>query len=394
MLLLRPSPLPLNTSRTEILLQIKEKGLLRQPNPMKATHKDWSKYYRFHRDYDHDMEECRDLQNQIEDLIRRGHLGHYLKEPREVTPRPRGSVERQIDVISGGPVAGGNSSTAKKAYARSAIEKHPRPELEPEITFGAGEVERSHHDDALVISIRIANARVKRVMVDTESSADVLYLNAFKKLGLTKEDLNPIASALIGFTEDSISPLGTTIFPVTIGEEPRAKTIITTFMVVNLPSAYNVILGRSTLNKLKAVVSTYHRAIKFPTSVGIEEFRSDPGESRRCYLIAVTLSERSCPCQFSDPREGAMASMRLEPPEQLTEVPLKRNQPDLTMKIRMVLPEANQLQLIDFLRENVNVFTWSPREMPGINLGVTQHQLNIDLEARPVKQRPRKFAPG
>nr|XP_009420911.1 PREDICTED: uncharacterized protein LOC104000553 [Musa acuminata subsp. malaccensis] len=310
----RPPPLPLNAPRTEIFLQIREKGLLRPPNPVKTTHKDRSKYCRFHRDYGHDKEDCRDLQNQIEELIRRGYLGHYLKEPREATPRPMIPVERHIDVIFGGPAAGGSSSTARKSYARSTVEKRPRPKLEPEISFGAEEVERSHHDDALVISIQIANTRVRRVMVDTGSSANVLYLDAFKKLGLSTKDLSPMSSALTGFTGDSISPLGTTTLPVTIGEEPRTKTIMTTFMVVDLPSAYNAILGRPTLNKLKAVVSTYHRAIKFPTSVGTGESRSDPGESRRCYLIAVTLPKKAR-TQDPDPREEVVPPTRLEPPE-------------------------------------------------------------------------------
>ncbi|XP_065003886.1 uncharacterized protein LOC135636193 [Musa acuminata AAA Group] len=281
---------------------------------MRATYKNRSKYCRFHRDHGHDTEDCHDLQNQIEELIRRGYLGRYLKEPREATPRPRMPVERQVDVIIGGPAAGGGSSSARKSYARSSVEKRPRPELEPEISFGAEEGERSHHDDALVISIQIANARVKRVMVDTGSSADVLYLDAFKRLGLPTEDLIPISSALTGFTGDSISPLGTTTLPVTIGEEPRTRTIMTTFMVVNLPSAYNVILGRPTLNKLKVVVSTYHRAIKFPTLAGVGESRSDPGESRRCYLTAVSLPKRACP-HIPDPREEAATPTHLEPPE-------------------------------------------------------------------------------
>nr|XP_009387003.1 PREDICTED: uncharacterized protein LOC103974013 [Musa acuminata subsp. malaccensis] len=172
-----------------------------------AARRDQSKYCRFHWDHGHDTEDYRDLQNQIEALIRRGHLRCYLKS-REATPRPRGPTERQIDVISGGPVTGGNIMTARKAYTRSTMEKHPRPEHEPKITFGAGEVERSHHDDALVISIQIANARVKRVMVDTRSSADVLYFDTFKRLDLTEGDLTPVASALIGFTGDSISPSG------------------------------------------------------------------------------------------------------------------------------------------------------------------------------------------
>ena len=107
-----------------------------------------------------------------------------------------------------------------------------------------------------MIFIQVANARVKRVMVDIGSSADVLYFDAFKKLSLTEGDLTPMASTLTRFTGDSISLLGTTVIPITIGEEPRAKTILTTFMVVDLPSTYNVILGRPTLNKLKAVVST------------------------------------------------------------------------------------------------------------------------------------------
>ncbi|XP_065049559.1 uncharacterized protein LOC135679581 [Musa acuminata AAA Group] len=178
-LLPRPPPLPLKTSCIEIFLQIREKGLLRHPHPMRTTHKDRSKYCRFHRDYDYDTEDCHDFQNQIEGLIRRGHLGRYLREPEEATLCHKELVERQIDVISGGPAAGGNSSTARKAYARSMVKRRPRPEIEPEITFGAREVERSHHDDTMVISIQVTNARVKRVIVDTGSSIDILYFDAF-----------------------------------------------------------------------------------------------------------------------------------------------------------------------------------------------------------------------
>ncbi|XP_065017713.1 uncharacterized protein LOC135644173 [Musa acuminata AAA Group] len=157
LLLPRPPPLLLNASCTEIFLQIKESGLLQQPRPMKAACRDQSKYCRFHRDHGHDTEDCHDLWNQIEALIWRGHLGRYLKS-REAIPCPRGPPERQIDVISSGPAAGGTSTVARKAYARSAVEKCPWLEHEPTITFGAGEVERSHHDDALVISVQIANA--------------------------------------------------------------------------------------------------------------------------------------------------------------------------------------------------------------------------------------------
>ena len=38
------------------------------------------------------------------------------------------------------------------------------------------------------------------------------------------------------------------------------------------------------------------------------------------------------------------------------------------------------------------MFTWSFEEMPGISPEVDQHWLNIVPKARPVRQRPRKFA--
>ncbi|RWW45447.1 hypothetical protein BHE74_00048717, partial [Ensete ventricosum] len=99
--------IPLNSTRTEIFFQIWERGLLKAPNPMKShpERRDKRRYCRFHREYRHDIEECHDLQCQIEDLIRRGHLRRYVRDqsslldgrsPRGSSPRPKGPVEKQI----------------------------------------------------------------------------------------------------------------------------------------------------------------------------------------------------------------------------------------------------------------------------------------------------------
>ncbi|RWW16253.1 hypothetical protein GW17_00019874 [Ensete ventricosum] len=60
----QPPNIPLNSTRTEIFLQIREKGLLKTPNPMKSQAEDRDRrcYYRFHRDYGHDTK-CYDLKN-------------------------------------------------------------------------------------------------------------------------------------------------------------------------------------------------------------------------------------------------------------------------------------------------------------------------------------------
>ncbi|RWW86383.1 hypothetical protein BHE74_00004845 [Ensete ventricosum] len=105
------------------------------------------RYCRFHREYEHDTEECRDLQYQIEDLIRRDHLRRYVRDqsslpdgrpPRDSSPWPKGPVEKQIDVIFGGPASCGNSSSARKAYTRSEVEKRPLHNEGLDVTFKSG----------------------------------------------------------------------------------------------------------------------------------------------------------------------------------------------------------------------------------------------------------------
>jgi hypothetical protein len=47
--------------------------------------------------------------------------------------------------------------------------------------------------------------------------------------------------------------------------------------------------------------------------------------------------------------------------------------------------------LVDFLHANVNIFAWSPSDMPGIPREVIEHALEIRVGSKPVKQRLRRF---
>ncbi|RRT79131.1 hypothetical protein B296_00025919 [Ensete ventricosum] len=71
-------------------------------------------------------------------------------------------------------------------------------------------------------------------MIDTGSSADILYFDAFQKLELSANDLTPMTSSLPRFTSDSISLLEIMSLHVTFGDEPCSKTMINKFMVVDI----------------------------------------------------------------------------------------------------------------------------------------------------------------
>ena len=47
--------------------------------------------------------------------------------------------------------------------------------------------------------------------------------------------------------------------------------------------------------------------------------------------------------------------------------------------------------LIEFLRENRDIFAWKPSDMPGVPRELAEHHLNIDPKLKPVKQFLRRF---
>ena len=47
---------------------------------------------------------------------------------------------------------------------------------------------------------------------------------------------------------------------------------------------------------------------------------------------------------------------------------------------------------MDFLRENRDIFAWSPKDMPGVPRKFTEHSLHVRPDAKPVKQGLRRFA--
>ena len=56
------------------------------------------------------------------------------------------------------------------------------------IGFSKEDVRRLHHphDDALVVSIRVGDYNVHRMLVDNGSSVDILYYLAFQQMGINK----------------------------------------------------------------------------------------------------------------------------------------------------------------------------------------------------------------
>jgi len=62
------------------------------------------------------------------------------------------------------------------------------------------------------------------------------------------------------------------------------------FLVADVPFAYNMILGRSGLSALRAVPSTYHMVLKFPTLGDIGKLRGDQRQAKECYVTSLNAA--------------------------------------------------------------------------------------------------------
>lgn len=160
-----------------------------------------------------------------------------------------------------------------------------------------------------------------------------------------------------------------------------------------------MIVGRPTLNKLGAVVSTLHLTMKYPLEGGgIGTIKADQPMARRCYQEILKAGWMPCPSSRKelgihvldlDPR-GEMVDRRPTPAEDLKMVQIGKTDKQTT-RVGVALTLEVEKELIKFLRKNSDVFAWVSADMPGIDPKFTCHRLALDPNAKPVAQRKRRF---
>ena len=272
--------------------------------------RDNTKYCEFHRDYGHHTDNCIQLRREIEYLIQRGYLRRFISPRNQAQNQAQSQAQNQnqastqqpppwqmknqhqqplgeIHVISGGFAGEEESSSARNAHLRSirsaevgeiqTVSKLPR--LDTTITFSDSDLEGCQypHDDPLVVRAIVANTTVHQVLIDNGSSADIIFALAFDKMGVGREKLEPVNTHLRGFSGEKVLPLGSIQLVLTLGEPPCQVTTTARFLIVDAPSAYNMLLGRPSLKAIKAVPSAYHMIIKFPAVHGVGTVRRECG---------------------------------------------------------------------------------------------------------------------
>ncbi|VFQ82811.1 unnamed protein product [Cuscuta campestris] len=398
---------------------------------------DTGKWCAYHRKNDHNTENCYTLKNEMARLIRRGHLKKFVQDGDAGNPRNAQNGKRRdkevaqaearekrhigledeeedsepaphrqkrhhgCNFIIGGNT-GGDSATSRKKWANAAMVNKvlalegKKLKTEPIVFPNADLPEtRVPHRDALVITIDIMDLLIHKTLVDTGSSVNIMYMDTYKALGLTRDKLSPIRTPLIGFTGNSIEPEGVITLPVEIGDTKATRKLDMEFVVVGIISNTNIILGRPGLEDLECVISPHHLCIKFPTPHGVGIARGSQRVSRAWYLKATKQ-----PIKY-DTQVGEVTAQLLRAEERrprvevagdIEEVELEPGTPRRLVRIGKGLRAELRSRVISVLRRFRKVFAWSPADMPGLDHKIAVHRLNVLRDAKPVKQKRRHLS--
>jgi hypothetical protein len=134
------------------------------------------------------------------------------------------------------------------------------------------------------------------------------------------------------------------------------------------------------------VTSTYHLLICFPTEHGIGELKGDQAAARECYFASLGPETKH---QTMSIGEGQKL---VEPIKELEVVTLDEEKLEKTTSIGMQMDGRMRKALVEFLKNNTDVFVWTQEDMPSIDPSVICHKLNMDTSMCPIKQKRRVFA--
>ncbi|KAH9653209.1 hypothetical protein KPL70_027331 [Citrus sinensis] len=346
---------PLKVHMEELYERIEGRGLLYPPAPItKPAHRrDKSRFCKFHDTHGNTISQCRDLKIQVEDLVRNRYLDEYVD---------------------------GMTPVLESPYTRDeGMERSLEYDDEEGILY--------LHEDALVIKAMVAAIELRRILVDTGSSVDILFKSALDDMGISDLKLERTNTSLKGFGGGRLTPMGINELPITVGSKPFERIVMLYFVVVEERSPYQMILGRPFIRISQCVISTHYLALKYRVNGVVGVVKGVQKMTRSCYATAAkeTLQVTSLDNR-GDSKKG-----RQEPVEKLDEVFVNKSNPSRMVKIGSGLGETIKGELVKYLQSYADIFAWSHEDMPRIDHGIAYHKLAIRKGAMPVRQKRRCF---
>ncbi|XP_070010102.1 uncharacterized protein [Nicotiana sylvestris] len=201
-------------------------------------------------------------------MLNQGHLKELLSDkrrdnfargcnPPQGPPKPPSPAHTIQMIIGGGEDTVINHVKFTTTHKLKRTVSHERYDnLEDDIIFDKSDNDGLcfPHYDALVITLRIADTDVKRIMVDDGSGACIVHPRVLMQMRL-EDKLILRCITLMGFNNAVERTSGEIVLPILAG----GVTLETTFHVMNQETAYNAIIGRPWIHAMRAIPSSFYQ---------------------------------------------------------------------------------------------------------------------------------------
>lgn len=94
---------------------------------------------------------------------------------------------------------------------------------------------------------------------------DLIFRSTYDLMRLPPTVLKSADTPLYGCFGHNVQLYRAVKLLIKVGSHPAQATVLTNFLIMDALGVYNTIIRKSTLNALRAVASTNHLVLKFPT---------------------------------------------------------------------------------------------------------------------------------
>nr|AAT73678.1 putative polyprotein [Oryza sativa Japonica Group] len=296
------------------------------------------------------------------------------------TPAGFQDHRKELNHIFGGPLA--YESKRKQKLTEREINA-VQPDMPQYLRWSeiAIKFDRSDHPDRvvhpgrypLVLDPVVRNVKLRRTLIDGGSALNILFAKTLDDMQIPRSELKPSNAPFHGVIPGlSATPLGQITLPVTFGTRENFRTENISFEVADFETAYHAILGRPALAKFMAVPHYTYMMMKMPGPRGVLSLRSDIKQ-------AVTCDKESC--DMAQTREMASAREDIR----LAAATASEGEVPATKTSKSGESEAKTKKIPLDPSDPTKTAVIGAEE-------VIEHSLHVKEDAKPIKQRLRRFA--
>ncbi|XP_057550569.1 uncharacterized protein LOC130828622 [Amaranthus tricolor] len=212
-----------NRDRKDIFFAIRDQLPTPPPTTTPSDRRNYNLWCYYHKEHDHTLAQCRELKRILHQLADEGKLSIFINRKdydarreeerrswnqrrrspkRDEARRDSSNTQGTINMIFRGYTEEYPTIRAARYSVHILLRGPPKASSSgPTMRFDAttSQTLQQPHTDPLVVTLKIGQMKVKRVLVDTESTADLITMECLRKMKFEEKHLQPLDKPLIGF---------------------------------------------------------------------------------------------------------------------------------------------------------------------------------------------------